>query len=510
MIELRQVGHWHWQLQAGANLSDNDLSPETWTNIVKQNLQRTVYRFDTTRGTVYAKLLRRNTPRSLIRDWLRGPKAKLEADRLVQLQNMGIAVPELLGWGLGPLASAIITKEVPGAVPLEAVLEAPLSPEERRELALALGLFFGQLHQHGILHPDPHPGNLLLVNGQLLLLDTHAVQFHQTKMELANLVLLNRWFQARTTATDRARFWLAYRDSHPAHLECEDSVFRRLVETRTHQSNLRFWQQRRKRYVTRNRQFQPVKLGAWRGHRVTDTVVELPPDPLAPFAPGTPYPRLKDGPSSSVVILPYGVLLKRFRIKKKLTLVKNLFRPSTAMRSWINGHSLLDRGVATARPLLILEQRQRGVAGEAVLAFEFLPDAVELKPALVKAGEVQRLALLDKLARLLKRMHHVGVSHRDLKASNILVTTIGEPVLIDLVGVTLGTKVADSVRQRDLARLAASFLTGEVLRHRHRLNFLRTYLGPSHWADWKVWWNQIVLLLNRKRQKNATSGRPLA
>jgi tRNA A-37 threonylcarbamoyl transferase component Bud32 len=516
--EIHTIGDWTWHLRDGVPLSDSELSPAEWAaqkhTVVKQNLQRTVYRFSTSTGPVYAKLLRVNTPRSRIRDWFRGPKAKLEADRLLQLQTLGIAVPEVLGWGHGPGASAILTREVPNALPLESVLETAISPNCRRDLALELGLFFGHLHSVGVIHPDPHPGNLLLDDGHLVLLDAHAVQFHMANQELPNLVLLNRWFQVRSTHSDRARFWLAYRDAHSVPLGLDDGSFRQLVETRTHESNLRFWKQRRKRYVGSNRQFQPLKLGHWRGYRVSEASAELlaqlSPDPLAPFVRGTPYPRLKDGPSSTVVLLPNGVLLKRFRVKKRSTLVKNLFRPSSAMRSWINGHSLLDRGVATARPLLLLEQRQRGVTGEAVLAFEFLAGAKELKPALLQADEVQRSELIEKLALLLRRMHHVGGGHRDLKASNILVSSTGEPVLIDLVGVTLGTKVSVATRQRDLTRLAASFLTSGDIRNSQRLCFLQSYLGPSHWEDWKDWWRQIMLLLDRKRTKNAVSGRPLS
>ena len=515
--EIHTVGDWSWHLREGVRLTDNELSPTEWATrpvaIVKQNLQRTVYRFNTSAGAVYAKLLRVNTPRSRIRDWFRGPKAKLESDRLLHLRALHIAVPEVLGWGRGPAASAIITREVPNAVPLEAILSLAPTPKERRRLTRELGFFFGHLHSAGIIHPDPHPGNILLADGRLILLDTHAVQFDRKNKELANLVLLNRWFQNRSTVTDRARFWLAYRSIHTAPLAFADPAFRRFVEAGTHDSNLRFWQQRRKRYVGSNRQFQPLKVGHWRGFRVSDASTELlaqlSPDPLAPFAPGTPYPRLKDGPSSTVVLLPNGVLLKRFRIKKRSTLLKNLFRPSSAMRSWINGHSLLDRGVATARPLLLLEQRQRGVTGEAVLAFEFLAGAAELKPALLQAVEVQRSEMIGKLARLLRRMHHVGVSHRDLKASNILVNSAQEPVLIDLVGVTLDTRVSVAIRQRDLSRLAGSFVDRGDIRRSQRLCFLRSYLGPSHWEGWKVWWKQIVLLLDRKRKKNVVSGRPL-
>ena len=109
-------------------------------------------------------------------------------------------------------------------------------------------------------------------------------------------------------------------------------------------------------------------------------------------------------------------------------------------------------------------------------------------------------------------MHDRCVSHRDLKASNILLERGESPVLIDLVGVRVGRPVGFHQRAKELARLNASFLSTPGVTRTTRLQFLRSYLasGDCHLADWKSWWKAISLATSAKQAKNRRSGRPLA
>src|SRR5207244_1957687 len=54
------------------------------------------------------------------------------------------------------------------------------SPAARRSLARALGTLFARLHDAGVIHPDPHPGNLLIESAsdgglRFVVIDLHAV-----------------------------------------------------------------------------------------------------------------------------------------------------------------------------------------------------------------------------------------------------------------------------------------------------------------------------------------------
>jgi tRNA A-37 threonylcarbamoyl transferase component Bud32 len=124
----------------------------------------------------------------------------------------------------------------------------------------------------------------------------------------------------------------------------------------------------------------------------------------------------------------------------------------------------------------------------------------------------------ERLGRLVRLMHERRVSHRDLKAPNILLRGAAvdlpnaEPVLIDLVGVEAGRPVSAATRVRDLARLNASFLHSPRVTRTDRLRFLRAYLcwGLHGLSDWKTLWRQVADATRAKAAKNARSGRPLA
>src|SRR5262249_26115772 len=145
-----------------------------------------------------------------------------------------------------------------------------------------------------------------------------------------------------------------------------------------------------------------------------------------------------------------------------------------------------------------------GLPFEGYLLVEEVPDAVDLLTRANElagrpdsAGRRELRGLIDQAARLAARLHERGLTHRDLKAANLLVSpapwspTLPErPELarataadgaahvwfVDLVGVRRPGKVPRARRVRDLARLAASFVGHPALTATDRLRFLRGYL----------------------------------
>jgi hypothetical protein len=115
-------------------------------------------------------------------------------------------------------------------------------------------------------------------------------------------------------------------------------------------------------------------------------------------------------------------------------------------------------------------------------------------------------------------MHDRAVSHRDLKAANIMLAGAATdpagatPVLIDLVGVRTRVRLSFRQRARELARLNASFLGSPLVTNSLRLRFLRAYLtaGPRPRQGWKAWWPAVSRATAAKVAKNRRSGRPLA
>jgi serine/threonine protein kinase len=243
---------------------------------------------------------------------------------------------------------------------------------------------------------------------------------------------------------------------------------------------------------------------------------------------------LKDSPTSTVVEMtmpgpngPLEVVLKRVNVRSWMTPVKNLLRPSQVLRSWVNGHALRDRRLPTPRPLAAFHRLRNGLPAEGYLLTEKVPGAVAIdvaissaappaagagvNPAGATASRHPFGAVSTALARVLRAMHDRAVSHRDLKAANILLANGQDPTLIDLVGVRTQVCLSDSQRAKELARLNASFLNSPHVNRPDRLRFLLAYLsaGQASSTDWKIWWKMICRATAAKAAKNRRRKRML-
>lgn len=511
-------------------------------SVVKHGPHRTVYRAALPRVSLYWKRCRLLGLRGWLRQALRPPKAKLEFDRAHRLAELGVPTIEPLAWGTRgrvlPGESVLITRDRSDTRPLRDFLELDLPQlparqraATRRLLALELGAFVARLHEAGVAHPDPHPGNLLVEVGadrvpRFYLIDLHAVRFGPPLYWPAardNLVLFHRYFQLRASRADRLRFWRSYRarrSGWPADAASARSQAREL-ERATEASNRRFWRGRASRCLGDNRYFRRLAVGAVSGHALrdidADALKRLFADPDLPFRDPSAQ-LLKDGRSSAVVALtldtadgPRRVVWKRFNAVGRWEGLKNLVRPSPALRSWTSGHALLDRGLPTARPLAVCHRRERGLPTTAYLLCELVPDARELREALPALPLAERRDAIERLGQLLATLHDRGVAHRDLKAANLLLDARGAFHFVDLVGVEPEANPTPARRARDLARLAASFLGEPRLTRTDLLRLIRAYSG---WglrgsAGWKGVWAAISAHVRAKVSRNHLRGRPL-
>jgi tRNA A-37 threonylcarbamoyl transferase component Bud32 len=537
--------------------------------VVKQGPHRTVYHVVLPGLDFHVK----HYPAAGRRAWLRGlvrpSKARAEYDLTLAVANRGVPTFEPLAVGEADhgQGSFLLTRTLSGAVPLAEFLDAP--PPDwgaalRQALATALAGLLARMHDAGVRHNDLHPGNLLVQRGsgnelRLYLIDLPAVRLGPPLDWPAardNLVVLNRYFVLRCSRSDRRRFWQAYRAARrqaappgrtPPDPHRSGCVVRDL-EWRTLRSNLAFWRRSDRRCLGGNRHFRSLRSAKGTGHAVTDldtaAVAALVSDPDAFFRQGAAH-ILKESLTSTVVEFdlpgPAGVrrvVCKRFAVAGRLDPLAGLVRPTPALRSYVLGHALRLRCLPTPRPLAVWQRRCRGLPREGYLLTEKVPDAMDLRvfvDRLAALPPVQRLPrlrrLIDQLARLVGLMHHRHLSHRDLKAANLLVSPapcvvtargiapMADPVpdtdqvwFIDLVGVQRHRKLRRRRRLQNLARLNASFLCHPDLTRTDRLRFLRVYLrwGLRGRLGWKRWWRQLEEATQVKVQRNLRNGRPLA
>lgn len=517
---------------------------------IKHGAQRTVWRVELPEAIIFVKQCRINTPRAWLREMFRPAKARLEFENALILRAQGIDAIEPLAWGarspLAPGDSFLITRWHPGTLPFENYLSTSSlggstreATSKRQAIAVSLGRLFGRMHNRGIAHPDPHPGNLLIHweagVPRFWLIDLHAIRLGEPLRwpeSRDNLVLFNRWFQLRATRTDRARFWNAYwleRQVSPRSLGADAHSLAREVEAETARSNARFWVNRLPRPLKTNRQFVRFRNAHGHGYAVRDFPTEL--VEQLKTAPETFFEKagtviLKDSRSSKVAVItpgaeqgPQQAILKIMRVRSRVEPWKNVLRPSAGKRSWQLGHNLLDRGLPTPRPLAYWQTTRHGIPAESYLLTEYAPEALTLNEAVHQAQGQHRLIFswADTLGRLIRTMHEREVMHRDLKAPNLLMANaqqdlaLATPMLIDLVGVQVGRVVPQRQRIQNLARLNASFWQSSAISRTDRLRFLRAYMnwGLRGSDGWKDLWRQIAVVTQRKAAQNARNGRPL-
>jgi tRNA A-37 threonylcarbamoyl transferase component Bud32 len=572
----RDAGPVRWQLLPALGPAEGDLFGvdglrlAEWlgdgrARVVKQGPHQAVYRVVLPGLDFHLKEYRLPDSRARLRRLARGGKARLEFERALAAAQRGVPTAEPLAVGEGPDVGYLLTRTLPDAVPLHDFLELTLpglparrQPRLRRRLAVALGRFLALLHAAGVAHHDLHPGNLLLrLDAEdapsLYLIDLYAADVgppldHRRRRH--NLLVLNGWFALRSAPADRLRFWRAYERASGRDDVAEPTE----LERDTLRLHRRLWRQHDRRCVEPNRYFRPLRLPGAAGWAVTELEVgpleSLARDPDAPFErPGASLLKRSRGGAVIEVELPVGgsarrLICKRFHVTAWTDPWAALVRPTAAERSYRLGHGLRMRGLPTPRPLAFWHRTRRGLKREGYLLTEKVPDAVHLLNWLTalekKPTEERRAALrrmIEQAARLVRDLHRRRLSHRDLKANNLLVSPqpwslahavraranpaappppAGPPGaaqlwFIDLVGVRIHRRLDRRRKVQNLARLNASFHGHPGLTRTDRLRFLRVYLrwGLRGKRGWKEWWREVEAATRAKVERNRRSGRPL-
>lgn len=181
---------------------------------------------------------------------------------------------------------------------------------------------------------------------------------------------------------------------------------------------------------------------------------------------------------------PVDAVVKQFRHLGSRERLKRRLQGSKAAKSWRVAHALLNAGLLTPEPLLLVESERE--EGPAFYVCRHLSDVLEARYLLraANAGRereefpgVDYPRFLEELGRMARRLHDAGFWHRDFSSGNILLRTgeDGAPTalyLIDLNRTRMGRRVSTSERLRDLSRMP-------LFRPEDQERFLASYWGEG-------------------------------
>lgn len=509
---------------------------------VKKGQHREVGRLTHPGADIHIKKNHLHNLRARLRRMLRPAKAQLEFDTLQKLKKLGIASVEPLAWAENRSGESLLfTRTIDQAQTLDEIHSRQylnMDPRTKGLIAREFGRLLAGMHQAGLFHPDPHPGNLLWSgeNEPLRIMDLHQVREKATATDqdrCADLAAWAAWSDLRLSATDNLRLLKRYAQSFEKN-RFSPGVLRSMVKeirTRLEKIQTRFWRNQGALCLTGgHRRFARFRHGSCVGMSLGNkkdllkTISQLP-------GPGKPLPQgakvLKESKSSRVFRItipehPDGktqdpgedLIVKQVPWKKKWgATLGRLLGLDPVRRSWYWTNALRLRLLPTpVSQGFFLNNKGR----YSVQVTSVIPEALQLDQWVDRHGGdfVPLSQMVKKVARLIRRLHQRGLQHRDLKAANILVDGEGQPWFVDLAGVGFspsGAKDKKAKALRDLGRIATSFWNNSKISNGLRLRFLKTYLWSlsDFGLDWKELWRSLRQTAEQRTQKNLEKGRPL-
>ncbi|MFP0194698.1 lipopolysaccharide kinase InaA family protein [Pseudomonas sp. PHC1] len=297
-----------------------------------------------------------------------------------------------------------------------------LADEQSAVLAEALGAI-GQLHGKGLWQEDLHLDNLLRHGGHLYLIDGAGIRAETVGQPLSRQKVLENLgvFFAQLPKSlepfteELLVYYLLSNSEHALPLEALQKQI----------DKVRAW--RLKDYlikVGRECTLFSVKRGAF-GLRAIRREEESAMQPVLEQADalldqGHLYKTGGAASVGKVEVAGRALVIKRYNIKNFAHWLKRFWRPSRAWHSWREGNRLMFLGIATPKPLAVLETRFFWLRSKAYLITEYLagPDIIERFAPYVESGAAPE-AELQALDQLFARLIAERISHGDFKGHNL-------------------------------------------------------------------------------------------
>ncbi|OPA95132.1 serine/threonine protein kinase [Pseudomonas fluorescens] len=344
------------------------------------------------------------------------------------LAEQGLTTPLLLADGLQEGEGGwLLFDFIEGAESLGDAWQAveslpPLADEQTAVLAEALGAI-AQMHAKGLWQEDLHLDNLLRQDGKLYLIDGAGIRVEEAGKPLSRQRVLENLgvFFAQLPKNlepfteELLVYYLLSNGEHALPLEALEKQVRKVSAWRLKDFLSK---------VGRECTLFSVVRGAFglRAIRREEEPAMLPvlAQADALLDQGRLYKTGGTATVGKVEVAGRPLVIKRYNIKSFAHWLKRFWRPSRAWHSWREGNRLAFLGIATPKPLAVLEKRFLWLRSRAYLVTEYLPgpDIIERFAPYVEHGDAPESELLA-LDQLFAQLIRERISHGDFKGHNL-------------------------------------------------------------------------------------------
>jgi len=413
-------------------------------------------------------------------------KARKEWFIAYQAQKRNLDVPKPLGWmergHRGLVAESFYLSEAVGSGVslIDSVRSGARFPFE--ELVKALG----RIHRAGLFHKDLHGGNFLWDGQSLFLTDLHRAEFLKNlplKRRLWNLSHLFHSLRSTWEEKDQVRFvdhYLEGEDISPQ----EKGPLLQQIRSGMDRLEKRQWKSRTKRCLKESTEFTVQRGKGVRTYHRRDYPLEglqRVVEEHLKLVKGNSSELVKHSPRIKVSILKengQSLCVKQFSNLTLWDRIKDGFRTSKGLKSWVGGNGLRARGIPSLKPLALVEKRGWLGLRESFFLMEASEKARELDRYIFEGLKPfpKRRHFVQVFAQWLSHFHQRGLYHRDMKTCNLLITETAVTWtfhLLDLEDLLLDGKVDEKKLFRNFLQLNTSI--PKAISRTDRMRFLKGY-----------------------------------
>jgi tRNA A-37 threonylcarbamoyl transferase component Bud32 len=345
------------------------------------------------------------------------------------LEAADIPTPSLLH--SGTLADGrtpiLLTRRIKQAIDLKkALVKNPPAAEMKEMLSTTVGAI-ASMHSAGLSQRDIHPGNFLLTQNTVMIIDGADIQQYRRKPlpQGASIADLGFFLSPFSTQYENLLTGLIRDYCHCREWSLTPQLIKRVEKAISRQND-----RREKKFLQKTMRSSTAFIArrTWHRHMVCDrnwyspTVQPLLDDPDTAMETGT---ILKAGNSATVVKIKVAdriLVIKRYNLKNRSHAFSRALRPTRAIISWRNANRLKLMGIPTPQPLAFIEERLGPLRRRAFFISEYIPGE-SISEAIEKNKDTpkQLMHYANYLIHLLKHFYRLRISHGDLKSTNLVV-----------------------------------------------------------------------------------------